>query len=369
MSFDFSAAGRSARERIPAPEVPMESIRTRSRAARTRGRVQTLVACVAIFAGVVGAGSGLGAKIYDGVRVWLSGGEMSMTMTSFVMVREPTARDLRDAIAHATFPVVLPVGVPAGSHVIGIELTPAERPSVIVIAYHDRAGREGGSFALLDPAVVDREGGLQAASARFGPVYDWRLRGEIVLTSKRVVSKSFLSADDLARVKAAMARSSPTESLAATEPLLTKVTVIGGGASERLALAERYRPRTGQSVLIDQVQVPSIPRLAQRGAPILDMRTYRATKVPYVNGQLDYAHVTGAASKTIAVSPNGVRAIAAVLRSTGAGDHPNACRCEVLFNQPSSKTYWVWTIPTSGSSDGVKKYVVDARTFSVTPAS
>ena len=361
MSFDFSAAGRSARERIPTPKVPMESIRTRSRAARARGRAQALAACAAIAIVTIGAGTGLGAKISNGVHIWLSGGQVSMQMRSFVMVRDPMATDLRDAIAHATFPVVLPVGLPAGSRVFGIQAIPAERPSVIVIAYHDPAGRDGGSFVLLDPAVVEDRGTVQAAAARLGPVYEWRLHEETVLAGKK-----FLSPSDIERIKAAMAASSPSDSLAATESALTKVTVLGG-ESERLAIAERFRPQTGPSFLLGQHQTESIPRLAKTGAPILDVRTFRATKVPYANGQLDYSHLTGSTSKTIAISPNGVRAIDAVLRSA-AGGHHGDCACEVLFSRPNGNTYWIWTIPMSGSAAGVKKYAVDARTLAVTAA-
>ena len=361
MSFDFSATGRAAREQITVPEIPMESIRSRSHALRARGRVQALAACAAISVGAIGAGTGLGVKIYDGVHVWLSGGKAAMAVQTFVMVREPTAADVRKAIAHATFPVVFPVGMPVGSRVFGIEATPAGRPSAIIIAYRNTGGAEGATFVLLDPAVVDAQGAAaRTAAARFGRVDDWRIGGEIVL-----VASHRLPPSDLERIKAAMLTSSPSVSLAATEAIAPKVVIVGG--HDRLDRAERLRPPNGSTVLVDQGTVRSITLGGKSGQAILDRRVFRATKVPYANGEMDYRNVKGVPSKAIAVTANGVRAIAAVLRSTGAGRHGNDCGCEVLFSQPNGTTYWIWTMPASAAGP-VKKYSVDARTLVVTPA-
>jgi hypothetical protein len=362
MPFDFSTAGRSARERIAVPGVPMESIRRGSHAARNRARVQAIAACAAIAVGAIGAGTGLGAKIYHGVRVWTHGGQASMRMHSFVMVRDPMAADVRAAIAHATFPVVFPVGVPAVNRIVRIASSPAGRPSALVISYNDPAGREGGSFVLVDPAVVDADREAQAASARLPVAAEWRLGSEIVL-----VGKNGLSPADAARVKAAMIASSPSASLAAVGSTLPTVTVLDPDAAERLALAEQVRPANGRSVLVGSSELRSIARLAERGAPIRDRRTYHANRVPYAGGKLDYQHLTGTISSTVAIAPGGVRAIAAVLRSANRAGG-GGCGCNVLFNQPNSGTYWIWTIPASGAADGVQKYAVDATTFAVTPA-
>jgi hypothetical protein len=357
MSSDFSAKGRSARDLIPVPDLPLNAIRSRSHAARARGRLQAIAACAAIAAGAIGAGSGLGEKVYDGVRVWLSGDKVAVAMTSFVMVRQPTAADLRDTIAGATFPVVFPAGIPADSRVAMLAASPPGHPSAIVVSYHTHPGGDGPTFVLLDPAVVDASGGgVRAASARFGAVYDWRTGGEIVLAAKRG-----LAPGDIGRIKAAMATSSPRQSLAAIDSMLATVAALGG--PNRLELAERSAPRTGRSVLLDQAQVRSIPRVAQRGTPIRDGRAFRVTQVPYANGQMDYRKMRAVASGVVAVPPNGVRAIDAVLRSAGGGD----CGCEVLFHQPSAATYWIWTIPMTGPP-AAKKYAVDAKTLAVTAA-
>lgn len=233
MSSDFSAKGRSARELIPVPELPLDAIRSRSRAARARGRMQAVIACAAISLGAIGAGTGLGEKLYDGVRVWLSGDKVAMTMTSFVMVRQPTAADLRGAIAGATFPVIFPVGIPAGSRVYLLAASPPGHPSAIVVSYHDHAGRDGSTFVLIDPKVVDADGGgVEKTSARFGTVSNWRTGGEIVLASRRGTA-----AGDVDRIKAAMAESSPRASMAVVDTMLAKVAVLGG--PNRLELAER----------------------------------------------------------------------------------------------------------------------------------
>jgi hypothetical protein len=356
MSFDFSATGRSAREMIPVPDVPLASIRSRSEAARNRGRVQALVACAAISVGAVGAGTAIGAKIVDGLRVWVSGGQVAIKLDSIVVIRNPTAPELRGTIAHATFPVVFPVGIPAGSRVFMLTATPADRPRAIIVSYQTHGG-DGPSFVLLDPAAVDASpGGVQAASARFQAVYNWRAGGEVVLALKQRLVPA-----DVERIKAAMAQSSPRESLAVVETMLAKVAVLGG--PNRLEVAERYAPRTGRSVLLDQLQVRSIAGGRNRGMPILDRRVFRASHVPYAHGDIDYRKLGPWRSTSVAVPRNGVRAIAAAVRSAGGA----ACACEVLFHQPSATAYWIWTIPMSGPP-AVKKYVVDAKTFGVTAA-
>ena len=153
MGSDFSAMGRSARELIPVPPVPLQSIRGSSHRARARGRMQTIAACAAVSLCALGAGAG--AKMYHDAQVWLSGGKITATVHSGVLMHQPTAAELRKAIARATFPVVFPVGVPAGSRVYMVTLAPAERPSMITVSYQNERSGFKASFALLDPAVVD----------------------------------------------------------------------------------------------------------------------------------------------------------------------------------------------------------------------
>jgi len=357
MSSDFSAQGRSVRALIDVPEVPIASIRARSRASRAQERMRIAAACAALLvAVVVGAGTGAGAKLYSSVRVWLSGGKAAVTVSSFDGVREPTSAELRNAIARATFPVVLPTGFPDGTRVTQVFSAPAGHPSALVISYaNDRTGMKAG-FALVDPAVVEIGGQLmtmQGASAT--DTYSWRAGHEVVL-----VPKKHLSAAEADTIKAAMQNATPADTLAATVPMLPTVIVLGD--TGRLQLAERYRAQNGHSILIDHNQVRSIAGLARQGAPLRDMRVMHVTEFPYVNGVPDYAHVKGWNARTVAVPPGGVRAIGAVLRSAhGAGGNGD-CNCEVLFNQTSPAAYAIWTISLSGPAE-VQHYTVDARTL------
>ncbi len=358
MSNEFSAQGKSARELIPVPDLAMESIRIRSRAARTHARAQALIACAAISIGAIGAGA-VGSKLYDGVRVWLAGDKAAIRLDSFESVFEPMASDVRAAAAHATFPVVFPVGIPAGSRVRMLTVSPPAHPRAIIVSYENHAGGDGPGFVLLDPAVFEVNGAAQIASAQVGPAYDWRVGGEVVLAGR-----ARFSLQDRDRVKTAMLQSSPRESLAAIDTMVFKIMVLG--RAERVEVAERSAPRSGRSVLLAQYLVRTIPRLVKSGAPIIDRRAARVVKVPYVNGQFDYRHMRAVPGHAIGVPANGVRAIGAVLRSTVAGGDGGDCKCEIMFNQPNSAAYWVWKIPMSGPPT-VKKYAVDARTFAVTP--
>lgn len=360
MSSDFSAQGRSARALIDVPEVPIASIRARSRAARAQQRMRIAAACATLLVAVaVGAGTGAGAKLYFSVRVWLSGGKAAVTVSSFDGVREPTSAEFRDAIAHATFPVVLPTGLPAGTRVTHLFSTPAGHPSALFISYANDQTRKNVSFVLVDPAVVDLGGQLmKMQGASPSEMYDWRAGNEVVLVPKTI------PAAEADSIKAAMQTATPADSLAATEPMLATVIVLGDPG--RLQLAERYRPQSGRSVLIPRDQLRSVAALARQGAPIRDMRVFHVTKFPYVNGVPDYAHAKGWNARTVAVPPGGVRAIDAVLRSARSAGENGDCGCEVLFDQTSPTAYAIWLISLSGAGD-VRHYTVDARTL--TPVS
>lgn len=357
MSSDFSARGRSVMESIAVPALSMEAIRRRSHRDRRRGRVRAAAACAVLSLGAVGAG--VGAKLYDGVHVWLAGGKVTAVVPSGMLMREPTAPELRNAIAHATFPVVFPVGVPAGSRANMVTLAPLGRPSAITISYQGPGFTA--AFALADPAVVDADGAAPSDPALppMRAAYHFRVGGEVV-----VVSAKGISAADLDRIKVAMAKTSPAESLAQTARMLPKLTVLGGAV--RLDPAERVRPANGSSVLLDEASIRSIPGLIEKAKPMYDWRITSIDKVGYKNG----AMATGAADRrprAIAISADGVRAIDAFLRSPAERGHRGACGCEILYHQPNRATYWVWKIPLS-SHGTARKYLVDAKTLAVTPA-
>src|ERR1700736_268812 len=137
MDSNFSATGKAARELIVVPELPMDLIRVRSRRATTRERVRALIVYCAIGIALLGAGAAVGQKLYDGVRVWLSGGKAAVSIGSFVMVREPTASDLRHVVERASFPIVFPVPVPTGTRMTMLIFAPAERPNFVEVHYHN----------------------------------------------------------------------------------------------------------------------------------------------------------------------------------------------------------------------------------------
>lgn len=359
MPSDFSMSGRIARDAIPVPALAMDAIRLRSHRGRARGRARTIAACAALSLGAVGVG--VGAKIYDGVHVWLAGGKVSSVFHSGVLMRQPTASDLQAAIAHATFPIVFPVGVPAGSRVNMVTLGPIERPSAITISYQNAASGFKASFVLLDPAVVDTEGAVPPAGSVHSTAraaYHWRVGGEVV-----VVRADGISQPDLDAIKAAMAASSPSASLAATLAMLPTITVLGG--TVRLDAAERLTPPNGRGVLLDEASVRSIAGLVAHGKPILDWRLTYLDKIEYRNGDLSKAVVVRR-PPVIAIPTDGVRAIDAVLRTPALRGKRAACGCEILFHQPSRSAYWVWVIPMSPSASG-RKFAVDATTFAVAP--
>ena len=352
MHSDFSTKGRSAMESIPVPALPLDAIRLRSRRARVRGRVQIMAACAALSIGAIGAG--VGAKIIDGVHVWLVGGKATSVVRSGVLLRKPMPADLRSAIAHATFPVIFPVGVPAGSRVNMVTVAPMKRPSEITIAYE--GGRFHGVFALIDPAVIDGDAvPSDPALPAMRSVEHFRVGGEVV-----VVLAGSASPADLDRIKVAMAHSSPSESFGITATMLPQIMVLGG--TVRLGAAEHARPPNGRSVLLDEQAVRSVAGLVRKAKPMYDWRITSIDKVTYKDGAMDKGVVVPKPA-VVAISAGGIRAIDAVLRS-----RPDRyrCGCEMLFNQPSSTTYWVWTISMSGP-ERATRYAVDAKTFAVTP--
>ncbi|SRR5665213_17664 len=357
MSSDFSLTGRSAREQIPVPTLSMDSIRKRSHAAQTRARLRTFVTAAAVSLVVVGAGVGVGAKIYDGVHVWFSGNKVATVVHSLVFMRNPMASDLRTAIAHATFPVVFPAGIPAGTRVNRVMLAPLDRPSAITISYTNPGGFNT-TVVLLDPAVVDANavqvpGGSMRSPRTFS---HWRVGGEIVVAGGEI------SAGDLNQIKAATSVASASESLAATEAMLPDIIVLGG--TVRLEIAERLRPANGRSVLIDELNVRSIARLVKDRKPILDTRFSYADKIGNMNARIVKAVVIRKPD-VVAIPADGVRAIDAVLNSSGERASRDRCGCEILFNQPNPSAYRIWKIPLSAAST-VQTYSVDARTFAVT---
>lgn len=359
MPFDFSAAGRSARELIPVPEVPMKSIRERSYALSARARVRAFVIGGALSLATLGTAAAVGTGALNGVRVWLSGGKASMSVSSLAMVRQPTASDLRNVIAHATFPVVLPVGIPAGTRVDRMLFAPAGAPNTLTLDYRNPGSGLDVGISLFETASINPQGTPPPASGVSGAVYQWRVAKETI-----IVSKAHISPGDFRRIKAAMMKTSASESLAATQAFLHKVVLLGGTTAQA-DVAEHLAPASGMSVLIDPQRLRSahsISALVQAHRPLLDSRTVYLTNIPAASGAPDFSKATLSFPKNTAISADGVRAIDAALRTIAPTGN---CGCALLFNQPNSATYWIWEIPLPTPS-AAAKYSVDAKTLVVT---
>ncbi|HET9095272.1 MAG TPA: hypothetical protein VFN37_01310 [Candidatus Baltobacteraceae bacterium] len=104
-------------------------------------------------------------------------------------------------------------------------------------------------------------------------------------------------------------------------------------------MAERIAP-AGYNVLLGQWDIHQIPNLAAKGKALRDGRTVNITNIPQVHGQPEYRHARLQWPKAIAIPADGVRAVAAVLRSEKPG--PN-CDCAILVHQ-NSGAYAVWEI-------------------------
>lgn len=355
MPSDFSATGRSARELIPVPELSMESIRNRSHSATRRGRLRTLILCGAICLSVLITGTGLAAKIYDGVSAWVSGGKAAINVPSAVMVFRPTASDVRNAIANASFPVVFPTAIPAGTRVSEIAFAPAGHTSFVYVYFENERARFNADFLLVDSAVVNANDVplSRSLASRFHEVSRWRVGRETVL-----VPKGHISSRDLDRIKLGMMKASPAASLRLTNTMLWKTAALSATTDKLGDVAERYAKSNGRTVLFNPNNW-QISKLVKERKPMLDTRILYLT-----SGMPNYAKAPPQLKNIIAVSPDGVRAIDAVLRSTHTGSD---CGCEILFNQHGKTAYWIWKIPLS-SSAVVRKYSVDAKTFVVTPS-
>jgi len=362
MGSDFAATGKAAREMILVPEIPMDSIRAHSRRDSTRARVRVVILFCAVSVALLGAGAAVGEKLYDGVRVWLSGGQAALTIRSFVMVREPTASDLRQLVKRATFRIVFPVGAPAGTRMTLLTFAPAERPNFVEVLYHNERTNFSVGFSLVDSTTINtNQATLPTGPWRppSHPGYQWRIGRETVI----VPQFAHISLRDVNRIKLAMMKASPANSLVLTLPVLRKVTVLG--TRPMLAdLAEHYAPPTGKSVLLDPELTRRIQSLAKQGKPVVDDRIIYLTNIPTVHGEPDYSKATLRWPQVILISPAGVRAIGAVLRFTRS---PADCDCVILLNQPRSTTYWIWKFPLSAPSKA-QKFSVDAENFNVAPS-
>ncbi len=358
MHSDFSATAKAVRAAIPVPSISLETIRGRSRARERRGRLRMVVACGVLALGAVGAGT-VGAKLYNGIQVWLAGNRGAMLVRSFSLVSSPSASDLRTIAAKATFPLVYPVGMPPGTHVIRVAYAPAENPTSVVLQYLNPHSGFHAGYALVDSTAVNATAlpPIGSQRPRYGKVRHWRIGGETVIAFAGAVAPGYARA-----IERAMQTTSAAKSVAENEAMVWNIRVLGGtyqlaGEADRLA---QGRP----GVLIDRGNLRLIPGLAHADRPLLATRTTSLTNIPSVKGVPQYQRAVTRVQRDRAVPADGVRAIAAVMTVAGESGRWTDC-CEILYTAPKNGDYTVWTLPMSASAS-VRKYTVDARTDRVT---
>jgi hypothetical protein len=150
MPSNFAEVGKHLQTTIPVPELPVASIRNRLRDANARHRSRVLIACALAAITVLGSGTVLAAMMFGGVRIWLSGDKAAFAIHSFAMVQNPNADDLRRVTTDATFPVVLPVGIPKGMHMNSLFFSPVDHPSFIDVTYRNADGMG----PVMKPAIT-----------------------------------------------------------------------------------------------------------------------------------------------------------------------------------------------------------------------
>lgn len=363
MPFDFAEVGKRLETTIPVPELSIASIRNRAQTESAQHRARVLITSVIAALAILGSGTVLAAINYGGVRLWLSGNNAAVVIHSFTNIQDPTAGDLRRISANATFPVVFPASIPKGMHLRMLLVSPANHPNFIYLQY--RNGRSGSAwgFPLFDSSHVNAgevppmPNGEKPIS---GPVTQWTIgRETIVTTEPGIVSH-------LAEIKDAMSRLTPAQSLAQTLPTLYRITVLGGLDSVADA-AEKIAPAQGHSVLVDRGNLAQVATLAREHKPLLSIRTVTVDNLPTVAGKPDFAHQSSHFTKEIALSADGVYALAAVLSSKACGSGARmggSFTCEMLINERPGRAYWIWVLPVNASKSPIK-YVVDPATFRI----
>lgn len=357
MQSDFSESAKRARDLLRVPDVPMEFIRKRAAAAHATEKVRRLFVSSALAVATIAAAAAFTPAIYDGVRLWISGNSVAVTVNSFVMTREPITADLRSLVSRATFPVIFPLGVPAGTHIARLMYAPAEHPNAIFVEYQNERANFRTGVAIFDSRAINAgDAFVPRVAGRLQDSYHWRLGGETLLILKRAITVG-----DAERIRSATTSATQASSLAGNEAMLSYATILGLAPSLS-HIASRYAPRGAHSVVIGPGFVRTIPELARTGKPLTDSRTVLLTNIPSKNGEPDYQHaILHWPKSAAAVSPQGVRAIDAVLR-VASPEHD--CGCEIVFARTAPTTDAVWVIRHRPAMTA-KRYEVDARTFAV----
>ena len=129
-------------------------------------------------------------------------------------------------------------------------------------------------------------------------------------------------------------------------------------------VADTIAPEDGRNVLVGRVYLGGIAALARERKPLItESRTRVVDNLPSVSGKPDFAHQSSHVAKEVAVTANGVRAIAAVLEANPCGS-ASQFTCAILFNDRSGHAYRIWMLPLKSPATPAK-YTVDSKTLHV----
>lgn len=359
MHSEFSMLAKSARAAIAVPDVPFDNIVSRSRALGYRARLRTVVACGALALAAV-AGGTVGPKVYDGIQFWFSGGRWAAVMHSFASMNPPSPSDLRGVTARATFPVVYPVGLPDGTHLIRVICAPADHPTSITLMYLNIRSGFSPIFTLVDSRIINAtappETGAIPRGLPANRVAQWRFGDETVLAYRDAFFDLHAGA-----IEKAMQATSPGESLSANVAMLWKMRYVGGTYELAEVAARLAGDRSG--ALVDRGNLRLIPALARAHQPLTAVTVRYVTDIPYTHDVPDLNRAKYSWKRDVAVTADGVRAIAAVMAAAGESGRWTDC-CEILYTAPENGTYTLWTLPIK-KSHRVTKYEVDAKSYRV----
>jgi hypothetical protein len=356
MPSDFAEAGIRLNDAIAVPEAPLSSIRNRSREKSAQHRSHLLIACALAILATVGSGVVLAEKM-SGIRIWLSGNNVTVALHSLATIKNPNAKDLRRVLSGATFPVVLPVGIPAGMRLNRIIFAPPDHPNVISLEYRDGKNTLGWEFVLADASAVEH--GAIPPLMKSETVRQWNVGSETVIMTH---PGEFAGQPE---IEAAMLRSTPSESFEQTLPALYRITLPDSDSNsfKLQDFANSIAPVDGQSVLLGRDILSLAVDLARGRKPLVVPRMTTLNNIPTASGKPDLGNASTHMEKDVAVSADGVRAIAAVLATRACGSAPQF-RCAVLFNDRVGRPYRIWVLPLPSPASPVK-YSVDSKTFHV----
>lgn len=387
MRSDFAAACKTAKSKIIVPPVPIERIR--SGAARPQpgwSRRPFVAACAAITAMVaLGAGVAFGGKILSGIHIWLPpAGNATIMADRISLAGRPTAESMREIVASAAFRLILPTGLPQGTRLRTVATLSGAGRRIFMLSYEypiaTGPGRgfatvmlSGRSFPFAQTAPPFRPIGIRPVIAMrvHKPVRWFVGREEILVWSS-------LTAQQVARMRAAMAATTPENALNKTIAMSGAIIPIGTPRTSEIA--ERYRQPGINGYLIDGKLIPALVRVLPQNAlatgTFIDVKSsphrpivmfYRTPGAPVKY----FGAPVPAGTVFESVAAESIRSVESVLQVLVPGSSRSvaaidvAARYDFLVYAGSGNCDLVWTLPRVPGKLPIERYNVSRRTFNV----